>query len=262
MLVDSHVNLHHEQFAADLEATIDRARASGVRAMLTISDKLASTAAIAAIAARHDFLWRTVGVHPHYAAEHADLDASTLVDLARDPKVIGIGECGVDHYYEHSPRDAQERVFRVHIDAARRTGLPLVIHTRDADATTIAILTEERRRGAFTPLLHCYTGGLALAEAVVAMGGFVSFSGILTFRNANDIRAVAAALPLDRLLVETDCPYLAPIPHRGRRAEPAHVVDVAKRLAEVRGLSDEEIAQATTDAFFRCFARADRSAAA
>lgn len=262
MLVDSHVNLHHEQFAADLDVVIARARAAGVRAMLTISDKLASTATIAGIADRHPFLWRTVGAHPHYAAEHADLAAETLVELAQDPKVVGVGECGIDHYYEHSPRDLQEKVFRAHIAAARESGLPLVIHTRDADATTQAILSDEQAKGAFTPLLHCYTGGAALAKAVVAMDGFVSFSGILTFKNAVDIRAVAAALPLDRILVETDCPYLAPVPHRGRRAEPAHVVEVVRKLAEVKGLSLDDVAASTTDAFFRCFRRARREDAA
>ncbi|MBY0423308.1 MAG: TatD family hydrolase [Parvularculaceae bacterium] len=262
MLIDSHVNLHHEQFATDLDAVIERARAAGVRAMLTISDKLESTPAISAIAGRHRFLWRTIGVHPHYAKDHADLDAQTLVDLAQDAKVVGVGECGIDHYYEHSPRDQQEAVFRAHIGAARATRLPLVIHTRDADATTQSILEDEQARGAFTPLLHCYTGGLALAEAVVAMGGFVSFSGILTFKNAADLRAIAAALPLERILVETDCPYLAPVPHRGRRAEPAHVVEVARALAAIRGLTFEAVAAATTDAFFRCFSRAKREDAA
>ena len=259
MLVDSHVNLHHEKFASDLDAVIAAARAAGVRAMLTISDKLSSTGAIAAIAAAHPFIWRSVGVHPHYAAEVADLDAQTLVDLATDPKVIGIGECGLDHYYEHSPRDVQETVFRTHIAAARRTGLPLIIHTRDADETTRAILEEEQKAGAFTPLLHCYTGGPALAEAVFGMGGYVSFSGILTFKNADDIRAVARAAPLDRIIVETDCPYLAPVPFRGRRAEPAHVAHVAEALAAVRGLSRAEIERSTTEAFFTLFKRAQQA---
>lgn len=258
MLIDSHVNLHHEKFAADMNAVVATAREAGVRAMLTISDKLSSTTAIAEIAAAHNFIWRSVGVHPHYAEEAQHLDASTLIDLARDPKVVGIGECGLDHHYEYSPRHVQERVFRAHIDAARATGLPLIIHARDADSRMQAILEEEQRRGAFTPLLHCYTGGQALAAAVVAMGGYVSFSGILTFRNAEDIRAVARATPLERIIIETDCPYLAPVPFRGRRCEPAHVVEVAKSLAAVKGVTFAEIERSTTDAFFSLFARARR----
>jgi TatD DNase family protein len=258
MFVDSHVNLHHEKFAADMDAVVAAARAAGVRAMLTISDKLSSTEAIADIAAAHPFIWRSVGVHPHYAVEAQDLDAATLIELARDPKVVGIGECGLDHHYEYSPRDIQERVFRAHIDAARATGLPLIIHTRDADKRTQTILEEEQRKGAFTPLLHCYTGGQELAAAVVAMGGYVSFSGILTFKNAEDIRAVARATPLERIIIETDCPYLAPVPFRGRRCEPAHVVEVAKGLAAAKGVSLAEIERSTTDAFFALFARARR----
>lgn len=257
-LIDSHVNLHHEKFAHDLDAIIDAARAAGVRGMLTISDKLSSTPAIASIAAAHPFIWRSVGVHPHYAAEAADLDAKTLIAQAADRKVVGIGECGLDNYYAYSPIDIQERVFRSHIAAARETCLPLIIHTRDADDVTRAILEEEHRRGAFTPLLHCYTGGLALAESVFAMGGYVSFSGILTFKNAEDIRTVARRAPIDRIIVETDCPYLAPIPHRGRRCEPAHVVYVAEALADVKGVGVEDIKRSTTDAFFRLFSRARR----
>lgn len=259
MLVDSHVNLHHEKFAHDLDAVIAAARAAGVGAMLTICDKLSSTEAIAAIAAAHSFIWRSVGVHPHYAVEAQDLSAQTLVDLAKDPKVIGVGECGLDHYYEHSPRDMQERVFRAHIGAARITGLPLIIHTRDADEATRALLEEEYNIGPFTPLLHCYTGGAALWEAVCAMGGYVSFSGIMTFKNADAIRAIARDAPIDRIIVETDCPYLAPAPHRGRRCEPAHVVQVAEALAAVKGVSRAEIERSTTEAFFRLFGRARRA---
>lgn len=258
MFVDSHVNLHHEKFAEDRDAVIAAARAAGVRGMLTISDKLASTEAIARIADAYPFIWRSVGVHPHYAAEADDLEAATLIDLARDAKVIGIGECGLDHYYEYSPRAAQEKVFRAQIDAARATQLPLIIHTRDADDVTEAILAEEQRRGAFLPLLHCYTGGAKLAAAVVAMGGYVSFSGIMTFKNAEDIRAVARATPLERILIETDCPYLAPVPFRGRRCEPAHVVHVAGTLAEVKGVSLDVVERSSTDAFFTLFSRARR----
>lgn len=258
MLIDSHVNLHHERFAGDLDDVIERARAAGVDGMLTICDRLQSTDAIARITASRPFIWRSVGVHPHYAGEAEALTADALVALAAAPDVVGIGECGIDHHYDFAPRDAQERVFRAHIEAARRTGLPLIIHAREADERVGDILYEEYLKGAFAPLLHCYTGGAQLAERVYAMGGFVSFSGILTFRNAEDIRAVAASAPLDRILIETDCPYLAPVPYRGRRAEPAHVTEVARKLAEIRGLTFEEVAASTTDAFFRLFTKAQR----
>jgi TatD DNase family protein len=256
MLIDSHVNLHHEKFAEDLEEVIGRARAAGVGAMLTISDKLASTEAIKTIVAAHRNIWRSVGVHPHYAIEEPDLTAARIIELAKDEKVIGIGECGLDFYYRHSPQEVQEKVFRAHIGAARETGLPLIIHTRDADERTREMLEEEFERGPFTPLLHCYTGGPALAEAARALGGYVSFSGIITFRNADEVRAVAEETPLERLIVETDCPYLAPVPMRGRRCEPAHVVYVAEKLAEIKGVSVEEIHRATTGNFLRLFSRA------
>jgi TatD DNase family protein len=256
MLIDSHVNLHHNLYAEDLEETMARARAAGVAAMLTISDTRASTEKISAIARRFPNVWRSVGVHPHYVKDDLALTAEILVDMAQPEDVVGIGECGLDRYYEHSPRDIQEKAFRAHIEAARRTDLPLIIHTREADEETARLLTEESGKGAFTPLLHCYTGGPALAGQVVAMGGYVSFAGILTFKNADEVRSVARNVPLDRLLVETDCPYLAPAPLRGRRAEPAHVVHVAAKLAELRGVSLDEMSAITTDNFFRLFRRA------
>ena len=260
MLVDSHVNLHSEKFADDLDAVIARARAAGIAGMLTISDRLSSTEAIRKIADAHDDIWRSVGTHPHHAKDESDLSAETLVGLAEDPKVVGVGECGLDFHYEYSPRDIQERVFRAHIAAARETGLPLIIHTRDADEAMLAILQEEFGKGPFTPLLHCYTGGQALADGVLALGGYISFAGIITFRNADDIRAIAKAAPLDRLIVETDCPYLAPVPMRGRRNEPAFVVHVAEKLAEIRGAGMSVIAAATTENFFRLFSRATKGA--
>lgn len=255
--VDSHVNLHHEKFADDLDAVVARARQQGVVAMLTISDKRASTAAIAAIARRWANVWRSVGVHPHYVDDDPALDARMIAEMAAPADVVGIGECGLDFYYEHSERDAQHRAFRAHIAAARDTGLPLIIHARGADDDMREILLAEREAGAFTPLLHCYTGGLDLARAVVAIGGYVSFAGILTFKNADEVRAVAKDVPLDRLLIETDCPYLAPVPHRGRRCEPAFVCDVAAKLAELRGMTTNDLGRATTDNFFRLFARAE-----
>ncbi|MFQ5562927.1 MAG: TatD family hydrolase [Parvularculaceae bacterium] len=262
MLVDSHVNLHSDRYADDLAEVIKRARAAGVAAMLTISDRLESTTAIAAIAGAHDFIWRSVGVHPHHAKDCPDLAAATLIELAEDEDVIGIGECGLDYFYEHSDRALQAPVFRAHIEAARKTGLPLIIHTRNADADMQATLEREHRQGgAFTPLLHCYTGGPALAKAALGMGGYVSISGVLTFKNAHDIRALAEATPLERIILETDCPYLAPVPMRGRRNEPAFLVHVADKLAEIKGVDRAAIENATADNFFRLFKRAKRLAA-
>lgn len=256
MLVDSHVNLHSEQYADDLDEVVARARAAGVEAMLTISDQLSSTPAIAAIAENDPLIWRSVGVHPHHAKEYADLTAETLIDLAADDNVIGIGECGLDFHYEYSARDDQLPVFKAHIAAARKTGLPLIIHTREADDATRNVLVEEHGKGAFIPLLHCYTGGPELAETVLELGGYISFSGIITFKNAHDMRAIAEATPMDRIIIETDCPYLAPVPMRGRRNEPAFVKHVADQLAEIKNATPEDVASATTDNFFRLFARA------
>ncbi len=256
MFVDSHVNLHSENYEDDAAAVIARARAAGVTAMLTISDKLSSTDAIKAIADGDELIWRSVGVHPHYAKEYPDLAADRLVAMAADENVVGIGECGLDFYYEHSDRSVQERVFAAHIAASRKTGLPLIIHTRDADERMREMLEGGQREGAFVPLLHCYTGGPALAEAVLEMGGYVSFSGIITFKNASDVRTVAEATPMDRIIIETDCPYLAPVPMRGRRNEPAYLTHVAEKLAELKQLSLEEVEKQTTDNFFRLFTRA------
>lgn len=256
MLVDSHVNLHSEKYEDDLEEVIARARENGVEAMLTISDQLSSTPAIQQIANAHDFIWRSVGVHPHHAKNYSELEAQTLIDLAADEKVVGVGECGLDFHYEYSDRDVQVPVFAAHIAAARETGLPVIIHTRDADEASGELLTAECAKGAFTPLLHCYTGGPDLAEAVLELGGYISFSGIITFKNADDIRAIAEATPMDRIIIETDCPYLAPVPMRGRRNEPAFVTHVAAKLAEVKNLSVDAVAAATTDNFFRLFRRA------
>lgn len=256
MLVDSHVNLHHEKFAGDLDAIIDSARAAGVKAMLTISDKISSTAAIKAISSHHDFIWRSVGAHPHYASDHQGLAAKDLIALAEDEDVVGVGECGLDFHYGFSPRADQEKVFAAHIEAAQETGLPLIIHTREADDLMLKMLGEAFARRKFTPLLHCYTSGLKLAEAVMEMGGYISFSGIITFANAEDVRAVARAMPHDRIIVETDCPYLAPAPYRGRRCEPAHVVHVAEKLGEILGVTRADIDRLTTANFFRLFQRA------
>lgn len=260
MIIDSHVNLHAPQFDEDRDEVIARARQAGVRLMVEISDKLSTFEATHALAMAHDDIWCTVGAHPHEAKDHIALTADELVALAQRPRVIGIGECGLDFHYDLSPRDEQAAVFRQHIDAARRTGLPLVVHTREADDVMAAILREEHARGAFKLLMHCYTSGVELAETAAELGAWFSVSGIATFKAAEDVREVIRRMPEDRIIVETDCPYLAPIPHRGRRNEPAYVGLVLQKLAEVRGWTPQEAEQRTTDAFFALFDRIPRPA--
>lgn len=260
MIIDSHVNLHAPQFDEDRDEVIARAREAGVRLMVEISDKLSTFEATHALAMAHDDIWCTVGAHPHEAKDHVELTADELVALAQRPRVIGIGECGLDFHYDLSPRDEQAAVFRQHIDAARRTGLPLVVHTREADDVMAAILREEHARGPFKLLMHCYTSGLELAETAAELGAWFSVSGIATFKAAEDVREVIRRMPEDRIIVETDCPYLAPIPHRGRRNEPAYVGLVLQKLAEVRGWTPQEAEQRTTDAFFALFDRIPRPA--
>ena len=260
MIIDSHVNLHAPQFDEDRDEVIARAREAGVRLMVEISDKLSTFEATHALAMAHDDIWCTVGAHPHEAKDHVALTADELVALAQRPRVIGIGECGLDFHYDLSPRDEQAAVFRQHIDAARRTGLPLVVHTREADDVMATILCEEHARGSFKLLMHCYTSGIELAEIAAELGAWFSVSGIATFKAAEDVREVIRRMPEDRIIVETDCPYLAPIPHRGRRNEPAYVGLVLQKLAEVRGWSPEEADRRTTDAFFTLFDRIPRPA--
>ncbi len=260
MLIDSHVNLHAPQFDEDREAVIDRARQAGVRLMVEISDKLSTFEATHALAMNNADIWCTVGVHPHEAKDYADLTADRLIELADRPRVIGIGECGLDFHYDLSPRDVQAKVFRQHIEAARRTELPLVIHTREADEVMADILREEHARAPFKLLMHCYTSGLELAETAMELGAWFSVSGIATFKAAEEVREVIRRMPEDRIIVETDCPYLAPIPHRGRRNEPAYVGLVLEKLAEVRGWTLEQADQRTTDAFFNLFDRIPRLA--
>lgn len=253
MLIDSHVNLHAPQFDEDRDAVIARARAAGVGLMVEISDKLSTFEATHALAMAHDDIWCTVGVHPHEAKDYAELTADRLVELASRKKVVGIGECGLDFHYDLSPRDVQAAVFRQHIEASRRSGLPLVVHTREADDVMAAILAEEQTAGPFRFLMHCYTSGPALAEKAAELGAWFSVSGIATFKAAEEVRAIVRTLPPDRIIVETDCPYLAPMPHRGRRNEPAWVGHVLDKLAEIRGWSREEAEARTTDAFFALF---------
>lgn len=258
MLIDSHVNLHHEQFREDQAEVIARARAAGVGLMVTISDKVSTFDAVHAIAMAHDDIWATVGTHPHEAKENPALKAETLIDLAGRPKVIGIGECGLDFHYDLSPRDIQAAVFREHARAARETSLPLVVHTREADDAMGDILEEEMAKGPFKLLMHCYTSGPELAARAADMGAYFSVSGIATFKTAEEVRDLIRAMPADRIILETDCPYLAPAPMRGRRNEPAFLPHILEKLAEIRGWSREEAERRTEDAFFRIFDRIPR----
>lgn len=257
MLIDSHVNLHAAQFNEDRAEVIARARAAGIALMVNISDKVSGFAAVRAVAEAPD-IWCTVGTHPHEAKENPNLPAQTLIDLAADPKVVGIGETGLDFHYDLSPRDVQAKVFRAHVAAARETGLPLVVHTREADAVMGDILDEEYSRGAFRMLMHCYTSSADLARRAAALGAWFSVSGIATFKAAEDVRQVVAQMPADRIIVETDCPYLAPVPYRGRRNEPAYLPHVLAKLAEVRGWSLAEAEARTEAAFFDLFDRIPR----
>jgi TatD DNase family protein len=228
--------------------------------MVTISTRVRRHAQVLAIAERFPNVCCSLGTHPHHAHEELDVSAADLVAAARHPKIVAIGEAGLDYHYDNSPRDAQERGLRTHIAVARETGLPLVIHSREADADMARILTEETRHGAFAAVLHCFTGSRDLAFAGVALGFYVSFSGILTFKRSDELRTIAAALPAERILVETDAPYLAPGPWRGKRNEPAYVVETARVLAQARGVSPEEIARQTTENFFRLFTKVPRDA--
>lgn len=256
MLVDSHCHLDFPDFAEERPDVLRRARSAGVGTMLTIGTKLTEFEQVRAIAESDPDIWCSVGIHPNEAAAEPDVDADALVALARHPRVVGIGECGLDYHYEDTPRDRQMAVFRVHAAAARRTGLPLIVHARDCDDDMIRFLHDESREGALKGVLHCFSSGRRLAEEAVSLGFYVSFSGILTFKKADELREIARDLPLDRLLVETDCPYLAPIPHRGKRNEPAFVGHTAAKLAEVRGIPVAEIEAATTENFFRLFDQA------
>lgn len=258
MLIDSHVNLHHHLYDADREAVIDRARAAGVSRMITICDKIENFPAVIAIAERHADIYASVGAHPHYAKDHLDLTAEKLIELGGHPKVVGIGETGLDQHYKHSPFEDQVQVFRAHAEAARVLGKTLIIHTREADAAMGDLLEEEAGKGPLSILMHCYTSGAELARRAVKLGASISFSGIMTFKNADDVRAVALETPLDRIIVETDCPYLTPVPHRGQRCEPHHVADVQAALLKLRGLDAEEGAALLADNFFRIFPHVQR----
>ncbi len=260
MLIDSHCHLDFPDLAADLDGVLARARAAGVDRLITISTHVSRVATYRNLAETHDDVFFTVGTHPHYADQELDVTAEHLVALSDHPKCVGIGEAGLDFHYDKAPRDAQAQGLRTHIAAARMTQLPLVIHARAADEMMGDILEEESGKGAFPAVLHCFSSGPELARRGLALGFYLSMSGILTFRASDDLRRIAADTPLDRLLVETDAPYLAPMPHRGKRNEPAYVRETAKVLAEVKGVSLEELAAATSRNAERLFGRLPRRA--
>lgn len=261
MLVDSHCHLDFKDFEGELDDVVARAGAAGVGTMVSISTHLSKFEGVKAVAERFDNVWCSVGVHPHQAGEEGVDSPDRLVELAQHPRVVGIGESGLDYYYDNSPRDRQQISFRAHIEAARETGLPLIVHARDADEDAADIMRDEMEKGAYTAVMHCFSSGRGLAEAALEMGMYISFSGILTFKNAQELRDIARDVPEDRILVETDSPFLAPIPNRGKRNEPSFVAHTAEVLAEVRGMDRNALETATTDNFFRLFSRAQRPAA-
>ena len=260
MLVDSHCHLDFPDFAAELDEVVARARAAGIGRLVTICTRVRKHAQVLAVAEKFPEIYCSVGTHPHNAHEELDIDAKALIALTKNPKVVAIGEVGLDYHYDNSPRDAQAQGLRQHIAAARETGLPLVIHAREADADMARILEDETGKGTFPAVLHCFTGGRDLAFKAIELGHYVSFTGILTFKNSAALRDIAAALPADRILVETDAPYLAPLPYRGKRNEPAYVVETAKVLADTCGVTADEIARQTTENFFRLFNKVPRTA--
>ncbi|HEY4982284.1 MAG TPA: TatD family hydrolase [Pseudolabrys sp.] len=260
MLVDSHCHLDFPDFAAELDEVVARARAAGIGRLVTICTRVRKHAQVLAVAEKFPEIYCSVGTHPHNAHEELDIDAKALIALTKNPKVVAIGEVGLDYHYDNSPRDAQAQGLRQHIAAARETGLPLVIHAREADADMARILEDETGKGTFPAVLHCFTGGRDLAFKAIELGHYVSFTGILTFKNSAALRDIAAALPADRILVETDAPYLAPLPYRDKRNEPAYVVETAKVLADTCGVTADEIARQTTENFFRLFNKVPRTA--
>lgn len=255
MLIDSHCHLDFPDFADELDAVIARAHAAGVKRMVTISTRVRRFDGIRALTDAHESVFCSVGTHPHNAGEEPDVTTDELIELSKHPKVVAIGEAGLDFFYDKAPRDLQEQGFRRHIHAARQTSLPLVIHARDADDDMIRILEEESGKGAFPFILHCFSSGRRLAEVGIELGGYVSFSGILTFKKSEELRAIAADLPVDRLIVETDAPYLAPTPHRGHRNEPAYVVNTARVLAETLGIDETDLHARTTENVMRLFTK-------
>lgn len=256
MFVDSHCHLNYKGLVEDQAQVLDRARAAGVSAMLNITTRRSEWDDVLAVAEREPDVWASVGIHPHEADAHADVDTALLVERAKHSRVIGIGETGLDFYYNHSDRSRQAASFRAHIAAARETGLPLIVHTRDAEAETADILRDEMGKGAFTGVIHCFTASDAFATVALELGFYISISGIVTFKNASALQATAARVPIERLLIETDAPFLAPVPHRGKTGEPAFVADTAAFLAERRGETTEALGKATSDNFCALFTKA------
>ncbi len=261
MLVDHHCHIDRPEFAQDLDGVVARAHAAGVGIMVNISTRIRRFDHLISVVQRYPSVYGTVGTHPHYAHEELDIPVSEIVRLSKHPKIVGIGEAGLDYYYKHSTPEAQAQGFRNHIAAARETGLPLEIHTREADQDTIKILEEEHAKGPFPAILHCYTGGPELARRAVELGLYVSFTGVVTFKKSEALRDIACAVPLDRLLIETDAPYLAPEPYRGKLNEPAYMVHTAAALAAARGIPAADLARATTENFYRIYTKVKRPAA-
>ncbi|MFM5923127.1 MAG: TatD family hydrolase [Novosphingobium sp.] len=256
MLIDSHCHLEYKGLVEDQQGVLARARTAGIGGFLSISTRQREWNQVIATAERETDVWASVGIHPHEADGHADMGEAVLLEAAAHPRVIAIGETGLDFYYDHSDRETQRALFRRHIAVARETGLPLIVHTRDAEADTAAILAEEMEKGAYPALIHCFTASADFARQVLDLGLTISLSGIVTFKNAKDLQAIAADLPEDRILVETDAPFLAPIPHRGQVCEPAFTADTARFVAGLRGTAPEVLAEATTRNFFKLFGKA------
>jgi TatD DNase family protein len=255
MLIDSHCHLNYKGLIEDQQNVLERARARGIDLMLNIATRESEWDDVLGTAVREADVWATVGIHPHEADEHPHVDTAKLVERAAHPRVVGIGETGLDYYYDHSDRERQQKSFRSHIAACRETGLPLIVHTREAEEDTLAIMRDEMGKGAYSGVIHCFTASGAFADAAMDLGFYISISGIVTFKSAKDLQETAARLPLDRLLVETDSPFLAPVPHRGKPCEPAFVADTARFLADLRGESIEDLAAATSTNFLRLFAK-------
>ena len=256
MLIDSHCHLEYEGLAEDQQGALDRARAAGVGGFLNISTRQSEWARVVGTAEREPDVWASVGIHPHEADQHADLGAAALLEAAGHPRVIGLGETGLDYYYDKSDRQVQQALFRIHISVARQTGLPLIIHTRDAEEDTVAILEDELGKGVFPALIHCFTASAGFGRRMVELGLTISLSGIVTFKNARELQEFAPEIPADRLLVETDSPFLAPVPHRGRPCEPAFVADTARFVAGLRGEDFEKLVENTTRNFYGLFTKA------
>ena len=256
MLIDSHCHLEYKGLVEDQQGVLERARAAGITGFLNISTRQSEWERVVGTAQREADVWASVGIHPHEADKHADLGEEALIRASEDPKVIGIGETGLDYYYEHSDRETQKALFRTHIAVARKTGLPVIVHTRDAEEDTARIIADEMGKGTFPALIHCFTASADFARKMLDLGLSISLSGIVTFKNAKGLQDIASQLPQDRLLVETDAPFLAPVPHRGKVCEPAFTANTAEFVANLRGIDRDRLGEATTNNFFRLFGKA------